>query len=635
MDDFERGLGRAEDTLGQNEPQIRRTLEKLDLDTSGLGVLREVQSWIRTSRPDLRRRNETIRTEQTEWGSSPNSPGGLAAFDEALYGKAAHDPDLYAAIVQVTKAAESGDVDPKTLKELEKRAGDATFAAAMMAAMGATKFRKVMAGTVQDRVNDKDPKVERLQAALGKTLGTASPRLSNAWRDELTADIGLSWREAHAVTLALGHGTFAGGFLLGTAKKMDSWYRQMAKPIAVEPGVARDLMKALSRDPSAAQDFFAGDDTAMKYYLAEGRMADDGKALGGVLEAVMLTFRDRDGSPENPSRGYLSAKLASEFIHLEAGRIEKGYPSESFVHPGSTGRILAGYISDINRVAQRGRNIAAPGVEGTDNPSVPGQETWGAQFNKKELRQVMREAFANSKAFAPVLAAQTAFTGRLLDHGAAQMATGRGDDALINNGQQIGAGFGIITDAAELANIEEGKALDETHERNMKLLMAAANTVLAFPQKGGWPIGAGVLGAWTGVIEDSAKGDAEIKARSDANAAVDQSRSLVHDLTAQAMLKHGLFGSADLPSKTHPWASLEGLEKGDDPRDNPNNFLKDGRTLMTMDEMIDKTATNSTDKFRRLEAYERWLYEGPSGKPWRNVEGPMGQGFSDAFGQYG
>ena len=77
MDDFERGLGRAEDALGRNEPQIRSALQRLDLDTSGLSSLREVQSWIGTSRPDLRRRSETIRTERTEWGSaSPASPAG-------------------------------------------------------------------------------------------------------------------------------------------------------------------------------------------------------------------------------------------------------------------------------------------------------------------------------------------------------------------------------------------------------------------------------------------------------------------------------------------------------------------------------------------------------------------------------
>ncbi|SFK68000.1 hypothetical protein SAMN05216275_1322 [Streptosporangium canum] len=634
MDDFERGLGRAQDALGRNEPQIRRALQQLDLDTSGLSVLREMQSWIGTSRPDLRRRSDTIRAERTEWGATSTVPGGLAAFDEALYGKAAHDPDVYAAVARLAETAESGKVDGKTLAELEKRTGNATFATALMNAMGAAAFRALMTSTV-GRKGDK--KAERLQAALGKTLGTASSRLSAAWRDELTSGLTPGWqeREYRAIAVALKNGTFNTAFLLAVAKKIDAWDRTPYPP-GTNSLVMVPLMEALARDPAAAQDFFAGDPTALKHFLTEWSMSDGGEALGKALEAAMLTFRDHDGSPEKPSRGYLSAKLASELVHLEAKRIEAGDSIEPFLKPVTVGRILAGYISDINYAAQKVTDITAPGVRGADSPSVPGRDPWGAQFSREELRGVMKKAFADSKAFAPVLVAQTAFTSWLLDHGAAEMAAGRGDGTLLTNGKQVGAGFGMITDAAGLAKIEEGKELDEAQARNMKVLMAVVNTGLAIPQTGAWPIVAGVTGAWTGQVEDMAKGDAETKARSEANAAVDQTRALVHDLTARAMLKHGVFGSAEPAAVTHPWASLEDLKKGDDPRDNPNNFLKDdGRMLMTMDEMIDKTAANSTDKYRRVEAYERWLYQGPSGKPWRDVESPLDRGFSDGFAQYG
>ncbi|MGW4426185.1 hypothetical protein [Streptosporangium sp. NPDC004631] len=633
MDDFERGLGRAEDTLGRNEPRIRRTLQHLDLDASGLSVLREARSWIGTSRPDLRRRSETIRAERTEWGTSAGLPGGLTAFDEALYGKAAHDPDVYAAIVKLTEGAEKGEVDGKTLAELEKRTGNETFAIALMNAMGATGFRDLMAKTV----GREDKKVRRLQVALGKTLGTASSRLSDAWRDGLTSGLTLGWeeREYHAISLALKHGTFDTAFLLAVAKKVDTWDRTPYPP-GTNSNVMIPLMEALSRDPKAAQDFFAGDPAALKHFLTEWNMSDGGEALGKALEAAMLTFRDHNGSPQNPSRGYLSAKLASEFVHLAAGRIKAGDSFEPFLKPATVGRVLAGYISDIDHTAQKGRDTAAPGVRDADTPTVPGQDPWGAQFNKEELRRVLKEAFADSKAFAPVLAAQTAFTGWLLDHGASEMAAGQGNRTLMANAKQAGAGFGMITDAAGLAKIEEGKELDEAQQRNMKVLMAVVNTGLAIPQAGSWPIATGVLGAWTGLVEDAVKGNAESEARDDANAAVDQTRALVHDLTAQAMLRRGVFGSAEPAATTHPWASLEGLKKGDDPRDNPNNFLKDdGRTLMTMDEMIDGAATNSTDKYRRVEAYQRWLYLGLSGKPWLDVEDRLDLSFSTAFTQYG
>ncbi|GGQ10359.1 hypothetical protein GCM10010140_45930 [Streptosporangium pseudovulgare] len=636
MDDFERVLGRAEDTLGRNEPLIRRALERLDLDTSGLSALRETRSWIGTGRPDLRRRSETIRKEQTGWGASSGGvPAGPVAFDEALYGKAARDPDVYAATTRLAEAAKSGEIDEKTLAELEKRTGDATFATALMNALGATRFRGLMTDTVgPGRENDKQAK--RLQTALGRTLGTAGSKLGKVWYDELTSDLDPSgkagytdWKRGYATVLALKHGTFGSVFLLTIAKKIDACDRQAP----LHPNVMADLMGALGRDPAAAQDFFASDPSALKHYLTERSLGDGGEALGKALEAATLTFRDHDGSPDKPSRGYLSAKLASEFVHLEAGRITNG--GDSFVKSVSTGRILAGYIGDIDRVAKGGRDPITSGVQGADSPSASGQDPWGAQFNKRELHRVMKEAFTDSGAFAPVLAAQTAFTGLLLDYGAVEMSKGRGDAVLLANAKRIGAGFGMITDAAGLAKIDQGKELDEAQTRNMKVLTAVVNTGLAIPQKAAWPIGAGVIGAWTGLLEDSLKGDAEDRARGDANAAVDRTRVLLHDLTAQAMLKHGLFGSAEPPDKTHPWASLEGMRHGEDPRKNPNNFLEDdGRTLMPMDKLVDEKAAGGPDD-RRLEAYERWLYGGLSGKPWQDVEDPLDQGFTNGFARYG
>ncbi|MFF0573092.1 hypothetical protein [Streptosporangium saharense] len=633
MDDFEKELGRAQDTLGRNEPRIRGALQKLDLDTSGLNALREVRSWIETSRPDLRRRSETIRAERTAWGTASSldtTPFGLPTFDEQLYGKAAHDPDVYAAVLKLNEAAEKGEIDQKALTELEKRTGNSKFALGLMTTLGATRFRELMTKAVEQG-DGKNAK--RLQAALGKALGTASPKLSNAWRDELVSRPALGWpgNEYRGVAEALKHGTFASPFLLAVARKIDAWDREPSPP-GITSNVMVPLMEALSRNPEAAQDFFAGDPTALKHFLTDWSMTDGGEALGKALEAAMLKFRDHEGSPQNPSRGYLSAKLASEFIHLGAEQIKAGGSLTEFVKPASTGRILAGYISDVNRVAQDGADFVVPAASKADNPSSPGQDPWGAQFKKEELRRVMKEAFVDPQALTPVLMVQTAFTKWLFDHGAAELANGRGDDTLKVNAARVGAGFGMIADVAGLSKIAKGKELDETQERNVKLFMATVNTALAIPQSGAWPVAAGVVGAWTGIIEDSAKGKAEDDAIDDANVVVDQSMILMQDVAVQAMLKHGLFGSADLPAKTHPWASLEGLKKGDDPRDNPNNFLKgDGRTLMSKDEMIDQKATSNEEKNRRLVAYQRWLHEGPSKKIWYEVERYMNDGFSTAF----
>ncbi|MBP2703601.1 hypothetical protein JOL79_07280 [Microbispora sp. RL4-1S] len=630
LEAFERALGRLEDALGRNEPVIGRELGKIDLDTSGLAVLREARSWIASGRPDLRRRVETIRAEKSEWDSS-GVPAELWAFDEALYGKAAHDPEVYAAVRKVTEAAGGGEIDEKALAVLEKRVGDAGFATALMSVLGADRFREAMKATVKAG----DQKARRLQAALGKALAAASSRLDPAWRDKLTTGIGPSWRDGLAVASALRYGTYDSRFLTAVAKGLDAWDRkgEERRP-GVDPGVMVALMEALSRDPAAAQDFFTEDPTALRHFLVERAMPDQGVALGKALEAATLTFRDHDGSPEHPSRGYLSAKLTSEFVHLEAERIDKGDAVDPPVKPVTTGRILAGYISDIDYVAMKGNDPVVPGVRGSDNPGLAGRDPWGAQFVKDDLRLVMREAFTDAAAFTPVMAAQTASTGWLMDQGAKDLTESKDQGTLLTNAKQVGVGFAFITDAAGLAKIEEGKSLDEAQERNMKILTAVVNTGLAIPQKAGIPIVAGVIGAWTGLIEDAAQGEAESKARSDANSAVDQAHILLHDLTVQAMLKYGAFGAGEPAASTHPWASLEGLKKGDDPRQNPNNFLKDdGRTIMTRSEMIGRVPGGGVDD-TRLEAYERWLYEGPSGDPWRSVEDRLDQGFDRGFAQY-
>ncbi|MFI0419117.1 hypothetical protein [Spongiactinospora sp. 9N601] len=628
LEGFEQSLAHTEDTIGRNEPQIRRTLQRFDLETSRLTALRELQSWIATKRPDLRRRKETIESQQSEWATSPSSGHpALAAFDESLYEKAEHDPDVYAAIVNLTKATESGEVDPKTLTQLEKHAGNSPFALALLTTMGATTYRKTMGDTVGRK------QLHRLQVVLGKTLGTASPRLSGAWQNALTTGIGLKWREARGVALALKHGTYPSGFLLNTAKKIDKWYREMSKPMPVDVGVMRDVMTALTKDPALAQDFFTADPTALKYYLTHGHMGDKGAVLGKMLEMALTHFRDGESTPTKPSRGYWSAKLASEFVHLQAKLEASGQALDAFVPTATTAAILSCYIGDINHVAHTGREMSDTGARGPYDTRPP---TWGAYFSKKELQSLLKNLFTDSRAFATVMMAQTMFTNRLLDSSAATMAGGGSTNELRSGTQKIGAGFGLLTDAAQLAKIEEGKELDEAQERNMKILAGVINSALALPQVPyAWPITAGIVASWSWIPEDAFKGDAEERARTEANTAVDKTRLLVRDLTAAALLKNGLFGKSAPPDPTHPWASLGDLKRGDDPFKNPNNFVgRDGKTLMSLDQMINGGASNTTDKYRRLHAYDTWLLGPDSGELWAAIRLNLEQSYSEAFNKY-
>ncbi|MEU8193992.1 hypothetical protein AB0C10_09450 [Microbispora amethystogenes] len=629
MDDFERGLGRTQDSIGRAEPRIRGMLQRLDLDTSRLGALREAQGWIETTRPDLRLRSDTIRAEHGEWAAAAVLPAGLAAFDEKLYGEAGRDPDVYAAVGKLVEAARNREVDAETVAALEKRTGDSAFALALMTTLGATRLRDLLVKTVE---HSDDATMQRLQKALGRTLGTASPRLGPAYRDELTGTLDkaiVDWRPAYALALALKHGTFASAFLVAVSRQIDKHVAGMSG----EPAIRKTLMEALARDPVAAQDFFLGDPKALERYLRWPYLPDGGAALGRALEAATLTFRDHDGSPEQPSRGYLSALLASRFVHLEAERISKGLPAA--VPPATTAKILGDYILDVNRVAFDTGDSKVPGVAFTDDPSIPGPFRWGARIDREELHDVMLEAFNDPQAFGAVVAAQTAFAKTILDHGAAEMARRDSDATLLTAAKWIGAGFGLITDAGGLAKIAEGESLDEAQERNMKILTAIANTGLAIPQAGAWPIISGIAGAWTGRIEDSAQGDSADRATTDANQTVLKTQELLRDLTVQAMLKRELFGPADPPAPHHPWASLKDLKKGQDPRDSPQNFLKDGHTIMTREEMSDKAPHGDGPGDQRLDAYKRWLRDvNLVGKRGDDLLGRVNTNFTQAFLEY-
>ncbi|GAA3609139.1 hypothetical protein GCM10022419_112630 [Nonomuraea rosea] len=620
--DFERDLGQAETTLGRSEPHIRRTLQELDLDTSRLNAMRELGNWIGAKRPELRRRNETIQAVNGEWG--PQGPGGMKPFDESLYSASSGDADVYAAALKLGELGQKGEVDEKTVAELEKRAGDEEFATKLMYALGTERFRHVMARLS----HQKDARKQRLQAALGKALGAASSRLNASWRKELLSNLRIPV-DQHALAELLPYGKFNRDFLVDVAKKLEAldrqtWGDRVAAGMPYDPMIG--VMKALANHPKAAQDFFSGDPSLMKRYVTERPMYDDGAAFGEAVEAATMTYRDRDGTPQEPSPGFVSAGIASDFIRWEAQRILAGTEGPSFATTGSTARILAAYINDVDRVAMATSDDDSSVFEVLRTNMPKEDQPWNAQFKKEDLRKVMEDAFKHDpKALATVAAAQVAWSRRMLDHAAEQRAATKDGRLLIVNVGEAAAGFGLISDASGIARIRQGQELDEAQERNMKIFMATVNTALAIPQSAAGAITSTALGSWTGMIEDTAKTTMnEDKAVYDANTARQKSKSLLDQLTADAMLRHRLFGTADPPSPEHPWASLPDVGKGEDPRNSRFNFLKDdGYSLMTRKEMAPYAHGNHP----RQQAYETWLNDFLAGEEWAKVSGQANTGF--------
>ncbi|TMR22650.1 hypothetical protein ETD86_10995 [Nonomuraea turkmeniaca] len=620
MHDFERDLGQAETTLGRSEPHIRRILQDLDLDTSRLNAIRELGNWIGAKRPELRRRNETIQAVTTKWGT--DTTGGKRPFDEALYTRASGDPDAYAAALKLGEVSPTGKVDEKTIAELEKRAGDPQFATSLMYALGTQRFRHLMAALAYP----KDASKKRLQAALGKALGAASSRLNKSWQKELLSNLRVPV-DQHGLANLLPHGKFNKDFLISVAVTLEAIDRKTWKDGPENP---EDPMvgawKALAKHPRAAQEFLIFNPGVLQRFVAERPMYDSGKSFGQALEAATMTYRDRDGTPQERSPGFYSAKLVTNLINLQ-GQL---YLEEKPVHvPIATNtRILTAYMNDVTRIA-RTPSRGDSEVFTADRPNLPPEDqVWGAAFNRDHMRRVMSRAFQHDpKALATLTTAQTAWAKKMLDYGAAQAAAGKGRNALLVNAREAAAGFGLIADASGIAKIKAGKEQDAAQERNMKLFMAAVNTGLGIPQAAPWAIAANILGSWTSLIEETAKTEKNAnKGAHEANTGKDKAEFLVEQLTIDAMLRHGLFGKSDPPAPTHPWSSLEDLDEGDDPRKSPNNFLKDGgSSLMTPKEM----APYPGDVQPRLDAFDRWLREGFAGKQWEELEETLKDGIRD------
>ncbi|MGW3351279.1 hypothetical protein ACWDA3_48960 [Nonomuraea rubra] len=599
MDRFERDLARLETALGVHEPRIRQALSQLQLDTSALSALREMGNWISSERPELRRRNETIQSMTTTWGADA---ADMVPFNEALYNRASSNPEVYAAAAQLADTAKTGNVDGKTIAELEKHIGDPAFATMLMNALGATTFRNVMAKTVKGNKT-----LARLQVALSKAVGTASPRLDASWRREFIT--GLKPQDHQALAKAIKHGSFDSSFLLQVARAIDAHDRKLP----AQGGTAlrdphddpiTDMMTALSRNPVAAQDFFAQDPTALKRFLAERPTVSGKQAVGRAIEAATTVFRDRDGTAQNPSRGFTSARLASEFIHLQAERALMG--AQPAVPASTTALILSAYIPDVDLVASRS-GLSGAQVRSTSDATMPPNEPWGAQFRTEDLRTVMKEAFEEDpKTVRTLMTAQTVWARRVLDHNAASGDPGR----FMAAAKEVGAGFGLITDATGLAGIAEGQKLDEAKSQRMKEIMMVVNSGLAIPQHGGWPITAGVVGAWNSLIEDSAKTDVnKNQATHEANTAKARSKFLADQLAAQAMLDHGLFGQQDHRSLS---------------------FVKPDGSLMTLGEMTPKDAVQHPN----FDAYEDWANDDHEGTIWLETKERLEQAYENAFSEH-
>ncbi|MEV5560764.1 hypothetical protein AB0L44_44620 [Nonomuraea wenchangensis] len=431
--------------------------------------------------------------------------------------------------------------------------------------------------------------LDKLSAALSTTLGTASRgagplKLPKGYVDQLLEHLDTP-ETAFALNKLLRTGRFDDTFLRELSTKVYDYERKQppgslywrnmtptTQPANDLPAAYKDplaaVAAALAHNPRAAQDFLTDPQRKPLDYLMRERTwyeATDSD-LGHALEAATTTFRDHD-LPPGQSRGYKSALIASWTLHFWTNpSVQSNLPNTR----QSVGNILSSYISDLNRAAED-RVAHNPGVISRDpDTNLKGTQPYGAILDRDGIKGVMHWAFADPAVLKTMVTAQGNYSIDVLNERAAEIAElDRADFekwrkahpqatvAEINAQRQKiledrmtssdGATFGqaierlsrtlyVVTDAGNIANITKADQHDKVFGAFKEAITSVADLV------------PGPQGKIAGLLFDKAKsevygqftGEQGAAARSQANTTIGQTIDMFTDITADAMMQHGL-----------------------------------------------------------------------------------------------
>ncbi len=634
------------------DAQLGRALSSIGTSMTGPGLLRDIGFRIAQEVPDLQRRLDLIVAIQ-----KIGLDKGVIWADETLW--ASYSPASGAAAAksvadQLRKAGkDAASVDGRlvlsrqTLDLLENHQRDPYFAVAFAKEVPPKELKALLGDlyfserrSLED-IWKKAPssEVDRLAMALSVTLGTASRgvgdmKLPKSYADELIARDG-DVASGRVVDQLLRYGSFDDAFLLDVANKV---FDNASKPQAEQQdivGFGPGLAAALANNARVAQDFFT--DPVRKplaFLMRENYWGSGSRELGRAIEAAATTFRD-NGQPPDTSRGYKSALIASWAVHFWAD------PEAQAALPDtrqSAARVFTAYMSDVNRISRETEE--APGVtplQDTD-PVLPGKQPYGALFGYETAKSAMTWAFKDTEALKTVMEGHGKYSAMVLDAQAAQivkaneaifdkwrsshpdatkteieaqrqkilvdsMAGATGEDFKARV-QDLGRSLKFVVDAGNLSEINAADARDKTREA---LKDAATSTLkLVLTPAGDW-----VVGGYEFVesnVGDKVKFEDGKKARDEAETTLFTSKNMFRDLTADALMRHRLFGGST--ASTHPHAS-ENYAKN-----TPQDFIKDG-------DILPGSAMTSLQEY----AYHEWLKFSPASGIFRDVGNAVEEGF--------
>ncbi|GGP16528.1 hypothetical protein LDL08_26620 [Nonomuraea glycinis] len=666
------GMRRVSGTIPDVGRQVERALTSLDIQLWGPTALHGIGRQMSDQIPALQGRLDLILAEpdhelgkggmlwasESDWLSKSPAEGAAAAKKLAA---------------RLRDKVGSHSLDAETVAEIERHKNDPFFALAFAKEVPPRELKALLARTYgsdlppSQRPLQHDVALqERLGTMLSTLLGTASRgvgrmQLADDYPDRLVEDIE-NPQDAFAVKKLLQDGEFDHKFLLTVAQKLydqdvahppdlslprDPW--TMPGPKDITPGDLSPMgtaLVALAHHPAVAQDFFTDPQRRPLAYLMRKHpwQGDADADLGRAIEVASTEFRDHD-LPPGESRGYKSALIASWAVHFWSDPKAQANLPQTRAH---LGKVLAQYTGDVHRDT-RSFTEKTPGVvTGPDaDKNLSGEEPYGAKFNAKDLQKVMTWAFESDDAFKTVAVAHAQYATKMLDELADKIALEvktefeawrnshpeATEQQLNAMRQEIleermsrseGAEFAtatrslsmttwVITDAANIADITEAKQNDA----RFAMFKEITEKVVG--------LAPGPQGKFVGLLVDSAKGKifGEIKssheqhARADADTAIGAAKHMFTDLTAAAMMRHGLFGDGTVPVETHPHHHKD-FAPGSE-----GYFLADGK-------IIPWAEMNAEQR----EDYEEWLGLNTTGPVFSRPDESIAIGFKEAETSY-
>ncbi|MEU8395602.1 hypothetical protein AB0C28_10470 [Nonomuraea sp. NPDC048892] len=666
------GMKRVSGMIPDVDLQVERALTSLGVPLWGPSPLRDISRQMSDLIPSLQGRLDLILAEPDR---TPGAGGTLWA-NESKWLSSSPAEGAATAKTMATKLREqvtSHSLDPHLVAEIERHKNDPYFAVAFAMEVPPRELKALInalygAGlSASARPLQRDVQTQdRLLTMLSTILGTASRgagrmRLPDGYADQLVDGIE-NGQDAFSVKRLLQDAEFDHTFLLTVVRKL--YDKDLAHP--PDPSLPRDpwalpgprdaapgdlspmgaALVALAHHSAVAQDFFTDPQRRPLAYLMR-KHHWDGTAdadLAWAIEAAGTEFRDHD-LPPGGSRGYKSALIASWAVHFWSDpKVQKNLPNTR----GNLGTILAQYTGDIHR-ATRAFSEEVPGVVAEQDPdkNLKGTEPYGALFNAMDIKKAMSWAFANERAFQAVTASHGLYSAKMLDELAIkitkevaadlatwcrshpeaaryQIDTKRQDILEERMSRSGGAEFAqaiqslsrttwLITNAANISSIQAAKSNDARFTTFKKM---SENIVGLAPGPQGKFIGFMVDRAKEEIFEKVSSSHEE-RARADADSAMGAAKHMFADLTASAMMRHGLFGDGSVPVETHP-SFHEDYAPGTEA-----DFMVNGE-IMPWDRM----------SAAQRRAYDDWLSLNSTGRVFKGPGQSIALGFKESEANY-